>query len=119
MKHNPAQICYNNPVQICYNYNVQIHRTSGKHMGQFVTYNRGWYKTYTGKKFRAEGLIELTEKLMHEETAIARYEMVNGVKMWIDADKHVVQSVVGGKDVIESKDTPYGCSVSDEAYWSM
>ena len=111
MKHNPAQICYN--------YNVQIHRTSGKPMGQFVTYNHGWYKTNNNKTFRAEALIELTEQLKHQDTAIARWEMVNGTKTWIDSDKHVVQSIVGGKDVIESKDTPYGCSVSDEAYWTM
>jgi hypothetical protein len=111
MKHNSAQICYN--------YSVQVHRTTGKPMKEFVTYNRGWYETYRGKKFRAEGLIELTEELKHEDTAIGRWEVVNGVKTWIDADKHVVQSVVGGKDVIESRDTPYGSSVSDEAYWSM
>ena len=60
----------------------------------------------------------IVSAMQQKPTAVGRFEMVNGVSTWIEADQHVVQSVVGGKDVVESKDTPYGCSVSDEAYWA-
>ena len=32
-------------------------------------------------------------------------------------DYHYVTNVMSGKKVREAVDTPYGCSVGDEAYW--
>lgn len=45
-------------------------------------------------------------------------QLVNGVLTDIPAGYRVVKSIMAPhKEVIESKDTPYGCSVADEAYW--
>jgi len=111
MKHNPHLLCNL--------YNTQITRTTGKPMASFITYNHGWYTTYTNKKFRANQLIQSINQLMTLQTAIPNYQMVNNKKTWIPADKHVVKSLINNKDVIECKDTPHGCSVASETYWSM
>lgn len=100
-------------------YNAEFCRITGKKKGN-ADYGNGWFTVYAYRttKHRAAEMVEKIEELKKQPTAIGRFETVNGVSTWIEADQHVVQSVVGGKDVIEAKDTPYGCSVSDEAYWA-
>jgi hypothetical protein len=109
---------YNN-ISLVTEYNAEFCRTTGKKQGN-GEYANGWFTIhgYRKEKLRGTEMLVKIAELKKLPTAVARFEMVNGVSTWIEADQHVVQSVVGGKDVIEAKDTPYGCSVSDEAYWS-
>ena len=99
-------------------FNAEFIRTTGKKGHNHITYNSGWFTLPNGNKERAKSVQLRIDVMKLEPTAVGRFEMVNGVSAWIAADMHVVKSHVGGHDVIEAKDTPYGCSVSDEAYWA-
>ena len=44
---------------------------------------------------------------------------VNGVDTKIAPNQKVVQSLVGGKDVVIDKDTPICCDPSSNTYWEM
>lgn len=46
-------------------------------------------------------------------------ELVNGVPTIVPEGHHVVKNILSGRDVVESKDTPFCCSVSSEQYHSM
>jgi len=106
-------------IELLNEYNAEYIRTTGKKQGN-AEYGNGWFTVYgyRKEKLRAKDMVSLIAGMKSLPTAVGRFEMVNGVSTWIETDQHVVQSVVGGKDVVESKDTPYGCSVSDEAYWA-
>lgn len=48
-----------------------------------------------------------------------RIQPVNGVPTVIPNTHHVVQNLIGGRDVVQAKDTPLCCDVSSETYHSM
>lgn len=104
------------PLDVINKYKEEYERTNGK--GIVVTYWRGWYKIGSDK-YRRKEVISMIEVLKARPTVVDRMEMVNGVSTLVKASQHVVKSLVGGKDVIEERDTPNCCSVASETYWSM
>ena len=95
----------------------EYHRTTGKHGS--ATYNRGWFTLPNGDKVRCAEFEKMIETLKSRPTVTGRNELVNGEMKFVEAHRHVVKSLMPPHlDVIEDRDTPYGCSVKDEAYWS-
>jgi hypothetical protein len=95
-------------------------RTTGKDGNFVVSYSSGWFRLcQSATAVRRAEFEKMIETLKSRPTVMRRQEMVNGVLTWIEAHQHVVKSLMPPhKDVIEDRDTPYGCSVKDEAYWS-
>ena len=110
MKHNAM-------VELTDEYLSEYIRTTGK--GGKITYEAGWFTMPNGDKARAKDIKKFIETLKERPTVTRRQEMVNGVLTWIEASQHVVTSLVGGKQVIEERDTPDCCSVASETYWTM
>jgi hypothetical protein len=98
-------------------YMYEYHRTTGNR--RELTYNAGWYTFPSGEKGRRADVIKATEVLKARPRVFSRMEPVNGVMTKIEASQHVVKSFMPPhKDVIEERNTSYGCSVADESYWS-
>ena len=98
-------------------YGSEYLRTTGRN--NKITYNAGWFTLPNGDKARASEVKKYLEVLKTRPTVTGRMENVNGVQTFVEAHQHVVKSLIPPHmDVIEDRDTPYGCSVADEAYWS-
>jgi len=108
----------NKHIELINQFNAEFIRTTGKTGHHHITYNSGWYTLPNGKKERSAVVQRKIDEMKLEPMAVGRFELVNGVSAWIAADMHVVKSVVGGRDVIEAKDTPHCCSVASESYWA-
>ena len=95
-------------------------RTTGKDGNFVVSYSKGWFRLcQNATAVRRAEFEKMIEALKTRSTVTSRQELVNGVMTMIEAHQHVVKSMMPPhKDVIEARDTPYGCSVADEAYWS-
>jgi hypothetical protein len=82
-------------------------------------YHWGKFNTYSEKRVTESELEQFIATMKTKPTAVERPEMVNGISTLIPADCHVVQNLMSGTDVIESKFLPNCCSVASETYWSM
>ena len=82
-------------------------------------YHWGKFNTYSEKRVTESELEQFIATMKTKPTAVERPEMVNGISTLIPADCHVVQNLMSGTDVIESKFLPLHCSVASETYWAM
>lgn len=99
-------------------YRAEYARTTGK-PEPTVSYYRGWFTMPNGDRCRRAEFEKALAALESRPSVTDRQELVNGVMTLVKASQHVVKSLMSPhKDVIEERDTPYGCSVKDEAYWS-
>jgi len=100
-------------------YNEEYLRTTN--LRRELTYKAagGWFTFPSGDKGRWETVEKALAVLKTRPTCCDRVEHVNGVATVIKASQHVVKSLMAPHmEVIEERDTPYGCSVASEAYWS-
>ena len=95
-------------------------RTTGKDGNFVVSYSSGWFRLcQSATAVRRAEFEKMIETLKSRPTVTGRNELVNGEMKFVEAHRHVVKSLMPPHlDVIEDRDTPYGCSVKDEAYWS-
>lgn len=107
----------NTPAELISFYKFQYKRTTGREID--VVYVRGWFRLDgLSKGYRRAKFEQMLDILAGRPTVKGEMKSVNGVMTFVPADKHVVQSLMTGRDVIESRGTPHFASVSSETYWS-
>ena len=82
------------------------------------TPHRGVGTTRTHFETRAAAKAGLTRYQKKNPTDTVLYQIMSTEEFAAVEKTHVVHSVINGAAVVESVNTPYGCSVGDEAYWS-